>query len=124
MNVGQRFARAIAAKDREDLLHALSPEVDFRGLTPKNDWQAATGEDFVDNVLLGRWFGPGVRIRALQRVETDAFADTERVSYRLELENAAGQFLCEQQAYYRTTDGRISWLRIVCSGFRPVTVAG
>jgi len=121
MNVGQRFARAIAAKDREDLLNALSPEIDFRGLTPKNDWEAATGEDFVDKVLLGRWFGPSVRIRALQRVETDAFSDTERVSYRLELENAAGQFLCEQQAYYRTTDDRISWLRIVCSGYRPMS---
>ena len=121
MNVGERFARAIAAKDRDEILHALSPEIDFRGLTPSNNWEAATGEDFVDKVLLGKWFGPSVRIRELRRVETDAFADTERVSYRLELENAAGLFLCEQQAYYRTAGGRIIWLRIVCSGFRPLT---
>jgi hypothetical protein len=32
-----------------------------------------------------------------------------------------GQFLLEQQAYYRTNGGRISWLRIACSGYRPVT---
>jgi hypothetical protein len=120
MNVGESFARAIAAKDREQILQTLSPEIDFRGVTPRKNWEAATGEDFVDRILLGTWFGPGDTIRALQRVETDAFSDTERVSYRLELENANGQFLCEQQAYYRTTGGRISWLRIACSGFRPL----
>jgi hypothetical protein len=121
MNVGERFAHAIAAKDRDEVLHALSPMVDFRGLTPSNIWEAATGEDFVDGVLFGKWFGPNSKIHALQRVEIDAFADTERVSYRLELERDGRQFLLEQQAYYRTTEGRISWLRIVCSGFRPMS---
>jgi hypothetical protein len=27
----------------------------------------------------------------------------------------------ERQAYYSTTDGRISWMRVLCSGFRPAT---
>ena len=27
--------------------------------------------------------------------------------------------LVEQQAYYSATDGRISWRRVICSGFRP-----
>ena len=27
----------------------------------------------------------------------------------------------EQQAYYSTTDGRISWMQVLCSGFRPAT---
>jgi len=123
MNVGECFARAVAAKDRDGILQALSPELDFRGVTPRKSWEAATGEDFVDRILLGTWFGPNDTIRALQRVETDAFADVERVSYRLELERDSGQFLLEQQAYYRTTDGRISWLRIACSGYRPVGAA-
>lgn len=121
MNVGEHFAHAIAAKDRDALLEAMSPEIDFRGVTPRKSWEAATGEDFVDKILLGTWFGPNDNIRALRKVETDAFADTERVSYRFELENAAGRFLCEQQAYYRTTGGRISWLRIACSGYRPMS---
>jgi len=30
-----------------------------------------------------------------------------------------GPHLVEQQAYYSTTDGRISWMRVLCSGFRP-----
>ena len=29
--------------------------------------------------------------------------------------------VAEQQAYYSTTDGRISWMRVLCSGFRPAT---
>jgi hypothetical protein len=29
------------------------------------------------------------------------------------------QDVVEQQAYYSTTDGRISWMRVLCSGFRP-----
>ena len=121
MNVGERFAHAIAEKDRAALLQALSVDLDFKGVTPRKTWEAATGEDFVDRILLGTWFGPNDAVRSLQRVETDAFADTERVSYRLQLERDGGQFLLEQQAYYQTRHGRISWLRIACSGYRPIT---
>ena len=49
----------------------------------------------------------------------DDVADTQHVSYRLNLLNDLGEQVAEQQAYYRTTDGRISHLRILCSGFRP-----
>jgi hypothetical protein len=121
MNVGERFAHAIAEKDRAAILQVLSPELDFKGVTPRKTWEAATGEDFVDRILLGTWFGPNDTIRALQRVETDTIADTERVSYRFELERDSSRFLLEQQAYYRTNGGRIDWLRIACSGYRPVT---
>jgi hypothetical protein len=31
-----------------------------------------------------------------------------------------GTFLVEQQAYYGVDNGRISWLRILCSGFRAI----
>jgi hypothetical protein len=121
MNIGERFADAIAEKDRGAILQVLSPDLDFKGVTPRKTWEAATGEDFVDRILLGTWFGPNDKVRALVRVDTDAFADTERVSYRLELERDGGRFLLEQQAYFRTNGGRISWLRIACSGYRPMT---
>ena len=32
-----------------------------------------------------------------------------------------GQFVVEQQAYYMQRDGRISWMRVLCSGFRRDT---
>ena len=34
--------------------------------------------------------------------------------------NPEGPFEVEQQAYIGERDGRIGWMRSVCSGFRPV----
>ena len=33
-----------------------------------------------------------------------------------------GRFVVEQQAYLEERDGRIGWMRVMCSGFRPLTV--
>jgi len=61
------------------------------------------------------------RIEALERVETDAFADRERVGYRCFLvRNPEGLFEVEQQVFIGERDGKIGWMRSVCSGFRPV----
>jgi hypothetical protein len=46
-------------------------------------------------------------------------ADTRRLGYRFDLELPGGPYVVEQQAYYRTDDRGISYLRILCSGFRP-----
>ena len=35
--------------------------------------------------------------------------------------NPDGPFVVEQQAYYEERDGRIGWMRVICSGFRPRT---
>jgi hypothetical protein len=34
--------------------------------------------------------------------------------------NPEGLFLVEQQAYLAERDGRIGWMRVLCSGYRPV----
>ena len=54
----------------------------------------------------------------LVAVETDAFADRQRVAYRLRGHNDDGPFVVEQQAYFTERDGRIDWMRVLCSGFR------
>ena len=60
-------------------------------------------------------------MEALESVETDSFADRERVGYRLRLCAArTADFLVEQQAYIEERDGKIGWMRVVCSGFRPI----
>jgi hypothetical protein len=41
----------------------------------------------------------------------EAFADA--------LSRKDGPFVVEQQAYYEERDGRIGWMRVVCSEFRP-----
>ena len=117
---GADFARALAAKDSARLLELMDPEIDFRGLTPRRSWEA-NGPDAVLALLLGEWFEDKDEIEALEELETDAVVDRQRVGYRFSVSNPDGRFLVEQQAYLSARDGRIEWMRVVCSGFRPAT---
>jgi hypothetical protein len=116
--IGAEFARALAAKDFDRVRDLMDPAIDFRGLTPKRDWEASDPDAVVSEVLR-QWFEDSDEIEALEQLETDAFADRERVGYRFSLRNPDGRFLVEQQAYLSASDGRIQWMRVVCSGFRP-----
>ncbi len=62
---GERFARALAAKDSAALRAVLADAIDFQALTPGADC------------------------------------------------------LVEQQAYYDADAGRITWMRVLCSGYLP-----
>ncbi len=117
--LGGEFARALAAKDFDRLAGLLAPDVDFRALTPRRFWEASAPADVVAGVLR-QWFEDSDEIEALEQVETDAFADRERVAYRFRVRNPEGLFLVEQQAYLSERDGRIGWMRVLCSGFRPI----
>jgi hypothetical protein len=119
-SLGDAFATALAAKDFDRILDLLHPEVDFRGLTPSRDWQAADAATVVGDVLR-QWFEDSDEIEALLHLESDSFADRERVGYRFRVRNPDGLFEVEQQVYIAERDGRIGWMRSVCSGFRPVT---
>ena len=52
-------------------------------------------------------------------IDSDTVADRERVGYRFAGHNEDGPFLVEQQAYLSERDGRIDWMRVICSGMRP-----
>jgi hypothetical protein len=121
--LGARFAHALAAKDFTEVASLLHPEVDFRGMTPGRYWQATTATQVVDEVLRS-WFEDGDQIDELLRVDTARLADRERVGYRLAVSNPDGSFLVEQQAYYETNKASITWMRVLCSGFRPVAAGG
>jgi hypothetical protein len=116
---GERFVRALAAKDDAELLAVLDPSVDFMGLTPGRSWEATSARELVDDVLLGPWFEPTDRIDELVRVELEEVVDRRRVGYRLRVTNADGPHVVDQQAYYAVDGERITWLRIMCAGFRP-----
>ena len=117
--IGEDFARAVAAKDVDAMSGLLAADVDFKGLTPGRIWEANTPAD-VASIFFDNWFEPSDTIEALVDVKSgDDVADTHHTSYRLNLLNDAGEQVAEQQAYYRTTGGRISHLRVLCSGFRP-----
>lgn len=106
--------------DPEEMVAALSPTVDFKGLTPGRLWEASSPDGVVDAVL-GHWFRARDRVVELLHLTEDQVADTRRIQYRFALENPEGSFVAEQQAYYRTGSQGIEHLRIMCSGYRPRT---
>jgi hypothetical protein len=118
---GEQFARALAGKERDVLLGLLADPVDFEGLTPGRHWKATSGEQVVDEYILGRWFGPGDDILRLERVWTSSVAGRSHVGYRLRVCRDGIEHLVEQQAYYDAEDGLITFLRLLCSGYRPLS---
>ena len=118
--VGERFARALADKDPVELKALLQSDVDFRAMTPGKFWEAADVDVVVDETMLGTWFSSERRIEEVLAVETDTVGPLGRVGYRFKVERPDGEFVVEQQAYFETDGEKISWLRIMCSGFLPL----
>ena len=116
--LGEKFARSLAAKDHEGVRRLLHPELEFRAMTPRRFWEADAPDGVIDT--LNVWFQDTDIIEGIDVLETDAFADRERVGYRLRVRNDDGEHLVEQQAYLSERDGQIGWLRIMCAGYRPV----
>jgi hypothetical protein len=121
--LGSDFAHALAEKDAQALSRLFAPELDFRAMTPRKTWEAQDA-DGVLAIVFGHWFEDDDRIQSLERLETDSFADRERVGYRLSVDNPEGRFVLEQQAYLSEgqgeAEGKIAWMRVLCSGYRPV----
>jgi hypothetical protein len=118
-SLGAQMAYAIAAKDAAGLLALFSTPVTFRAVTPRRFWDADTPLGVAD-ITLGTWFGPGKRITGITSIGTDTVGDVQSVCYRLTVDLESGPSLIEQVAYYSEQDGRITHMRLVCSGFRLV----
>jgi hypothetical protein len=117
---GERFARALAHQDKGALCAVLADTVDFQALTPRRHWQASSGKQAVDEIILGTWFDAATQILELCSVATGQVAECEHVAYRMRVREDGDDYLVEQQAYYRTDGPRIAWVRILCSGFQPI----
>jgi hypothetical protein len=120
-NPGERFARAVAAKDSATLHEVLADQIDFQALTPGRSWQAPSGRQVADDIVLRHWFGADDEITELCSVASGQVADRDHVTYRLLVRRSGADYLVEQQAYYDSdaASGRITWMRILCSGYRP-----
>jgi hypothetical protein len=116
--LGERFIRSAAARDFVEACELLSPEVDFRALTPRKTWVAHNPDEVAE--IIEKWFGPTEEIEA---IESATVIDQPGVRYRVRCSSDNGAFVFEQQAYYDVADERIIRIRIVCSGDRPVARA-
>lgn len=93
----------------------LHPEIELRALTPRREWAPENHTQVLE--VLQTWFGD-CEIEQVVCVDTDAFADRQRVAFRFLGHRSDGPFMIEQQVYFCERDGQIDWMRIMCSGFR------
>ena len=122
LELGRAFAQSLASKDFSAIERLLHPNLTFRGLTPGKArflWESHEPHSVVTDILQ-QWFEDTDRIESLLSLDLDRVGDRNRVSYRFAGSNPDGKFVVEQQAYYSVTDGKISWMSVVCSGFRPI----
>jgi hypothetical protein len=120
-DIGRRFVGALAAADAAALLTLLADDIDFRGMTPGRVWDAHTSVALVGEVILGKWLEADDIVDRVESIETAMVSDRCRLGYRLQVTNPGGKFVLEQQAFFDIADGKITWLRMLCSGFRPVS---
>jgi len=116
--LGPAFAHALARGDFAQVTEVLCADIEFRAVTPRRFWEAQTAEETLD--ILHTWFDPPRVVDEVLAVRTDVVADRHSVTYRFAGEQPEGRFVIEQHAYYTERDDRIGWMRLVCSGFRPV----
>ncbi len=117
-SLGVQLAHAIAAKDGDAIRALFSSPVVFRGVTPSRFWEAEDPGG-VGEIILGTWFGPGRVITGIVSTQSETIGDVEKVTYRMDVDQAMGPSVIEQVAYYSQEDGRITQMRLVCSGFLP-----
>jgi hypothetical protein len=121
--LGEEFVAALTARDTAALVDVLSPEVDFRGMTPGRFWEASSPDAMI--AILYQWFEPTDVVEEVVSVANSAVVDRRCVDYRFRVRNADGLHEVEQRAYYDEDEaGRIASMRVICSGFRPLAAEG
>lgn len=116
--VAREFADGVAARDFERVRALLSDAIDLRGMTPRRIWEAE-GPDEVFDVLREWLADPDEPVDGIEPTEPALVQDTTRVGWLAHGRNVDGPMLFEQQAYLCEREGRVVWLRVICSGPRP-----
>jgi TusA-related sulfurtransferase len=112
------FVTALATRQRSALLDYLDADVRLRAVLPGRDVDR-TGAPHVADEVLG-WFAEVPHIIALE-TRVEPIGDLWHVGYRWQLDGLVRNLVVGQQAYCTVRGGRITTIRLVCSGFRPVT---
>jgi len=112
------LVEAVVARDLERARGLLHPEIDFRGMTPRQIWEAEDPAGVED--VLRQWLDdPDEEVASVEATDPVHVEDTVRVGWRVHARDRDGPFVFEQQVYAREQDGQIVWLRVMCSGPRP-----
>ncbi len=119
VSVVDDFLDAILARDFSLARGLLRQDIDFRAMTPSRVWEADGPAD-VERVLRSWFEHPDREVERVEPIETASVEDTSRIGWRVYGKGVEGPFVYEQQAYLREQDAQVCWLRIMCSGPRPL----
>jgi TusA-related sulfurtransferase/ketosteroid isomerase-like protein len=111
-----RMVDALEARDRAALEGVFAQEVALRASLPRRDVERV-GAAEASGVMLG-WFADCTSVKRIA-FDVGTVGDVWHVSYRFALRESEVDLVVEQHAYCRFDDGRISSIRLICSGFRP-----
>ena len=121
VSVTADLLEAIVARDFTRAQALMHPEVDFRAMTPKRTWEADDPKGVGE--VLRAWFEhPEREVERVEPAEGGAVEDTVRVGWRVYGTEGSDPFVFEQQAFLREDGGQVVWMRVMCSGPRPVLV--
>jgi len=114
------LVEAIVARDFARAQALMHSDVDFRAMTPKRTWEAEDPEG-VEKVLRAWFEHPEREVELVEPTEPSSVEDTARVGWRVYGTEGGGRFVYEQQAFVREDGGQVVWMRVMCSGPRPVS---
>ncbi|MBA2346672.1 MAG: hypothetical protein H0V81_00095 [Solirubrobacterales bacterium] len=113
------FVEAVVARDFVRARDQLHPEIDFRGMTPNRIWEAS-GPQEVEQALRTWIDNPERQVEHIAATDVTDIEDTMRAGWRVQGDGSGGPFVFEQQLYARERDGQLGWLRVMCTGPRPL----
>jgi hypothetical protein len=119
-SVATVFVDAIVARDVARAVALLHPEVDFRAMTPNRVWDAKDPAGV--GTVLRQWFeDPDEDVEGIEATQPVSIENTLRVGWLVHISDSDGPHIFEQQAYIRERDAQIGWMRVICTGFIPLT---
>jgi hypothetical protein len=119
--VATAFVDAIVARDVARAVALLHPEIDFRAMTPNRVWEADDRSGV--EAILREWLeDPDEEIHTIEATEPSLIVDRVRVGWLVRVSDADGPHVFEQQTYVRERDAQIDWMRVICSGWIPLSV--
>ena len=116
-DVGEQWAAALRAADFAGLGRCLAPDVRIRAVLPSRFADASGRHEAV--ALLRQWLG-GERGFAVLAASSGMVGDILRLDYRVRI-SGPEPCLMEQHGYCRLGADGIADLRLVCSGWIPVS---
>ena len=118
-SIAGRLLDAIVTRDFDSISVILASDVRMRALLPRSIVQTNTAEAAVETFR--EWFGAHKSCTVIA-TEQHTVGGREFLSYNLRVQPdwAPDQFhIVEQSGYCRVTDGRVTRLDLVCTGYFP-----